>query len=117
METFNSFPSVAKDAPFTAASKEIHSDADVIRFNNSIAFSRIMGFILMLNEVVKGKEIDTNLPLSPNINQLGTLLDILNSWIDEIEPSTGPRRFGNIAFRTWIKRLEEVHPPRENWLM
>lgn len=36
------------------------------------------------------------------------LLDKLDSWIDEIPPLPTPQRFGNLAFRTWGKRLEDV---------
>ncbi|TDL25553.1 Phosphotyrosyl phosphatase activator [Rickenella mellea] len=35
------------------------------------------------------------------------LLDQLDSWIDEIPPLPTPQRFGNLAFRTWGKRLED----------
>jgi serine/threonine-protein phosphatase 2A activator len=36
------------------------------------------------------------------------LLDTLDGWIDDIPPLETPQRFGNLAFRTWGKRLEEV---------
>lgn len=36
------------------------------------------------------------------------LLDTLESWIQDIPPQNTPQRFGNIAFRTWGARLEEV---------
>lgn len=36
------------------------------------------------------------------------LLDTLDGWIDDIPPQETPQRFGNLAFRTWGKRLEEV---------
>ena len=39
-----------------------------------------------------------------------TLLDKLDGWIDEIPPLPTPQRFGNLAFRSWGKRLEEVRP-------
>lgn len=35
-------------------------------------------------------------------------LDELDAWIDEIPPLQTPQRFGNLAFRTWGKRLEDV---------
>lgn len=37
-----------------------------------------------------------------------TLLDKLDNWIDEIPPLPTPQRFGNLAFRTWGKKLEDV---------
>lgn len=36
------------------------------------------------------------------------LLNELDAWIDDIPPQESPQRFGNLAFRTWGKRLEEV---------
>ena len=36
------------------------------------------------------------------------LLDTLDQWIEEIPPLNTPQRFGNLAFRTWGARLEEV---------
>ena len=36
------------------------------------------------------------------------LLDRLDAWIDEIPPLPTPQRFGNLSFRTWGKRLEDV---------
>ncbi len=36
------------------------------------------------------------------------LLDELDRWIDEVPPLPATHRFGNLAFRTWGKRLEDV---------
>ena len=36
------------------------------------------------------------------------LLDTLDGWVTEIPPQKTPQRFGNLAFRTWGMRLEEV---------
>ena len=110
MTSFDSFPRVQRDAPFTIPEKKIHSDADVALFNISIAFDRIIGFIELLNESVKGKSCtDEDIKTSnTTIKAIGEVLDVLNTYIDEIPPSTGPRRFGNVAFREWIKRLDEV---------
>lgn len=36
------------------------------------------------------------------------LIDKLDKYIDEIPPLLTPQRFGNLAFRTWGRRLEEV---------
>ena len=109
MTSFDSFPRVEKDASFTVPEKKINSDIDVARFRNSIAFDRIVGFIELLNESIKGKTcVDEDIISSSTIRAIGQILDVLNGYIDEIPPSTGPRRFGNVAFREWIKRLDEV---------
>ena len=36
------------------------------------------------------------------------MLDVLDGWIEEIPPLPTPQRFGNLAFRQWGKRLENV---------
>lgn len=36
------------------------------------------------------------------------LLDTLDGWIDDIPPLPTPQRFGNLAFRTWGKRVDNV---------
>lgn len=102
------FPKVEGNAAFNQPVKLINSDVDVARFNVSVAFDRIVGFLLLLNEAVKGRNLDEIIHTSPAVQTIGTVLDILNTWIDEVPPSTGPRRFGNVAFREWMQRLEEV---------
>lgn len=42
------------------------------------------------------------------VDRLLALLDTLEQWIVEIPPLQSPQRFGNLAFRTWGQRLEEV---------
>lgn len=37
------------------------------------------------------------------------MLDTVESWVDEIPLQTSSQRFGNLAFRDWGRRLEEVH--------
>jgi serine/threonine-protein phosphatase 2A activator len=109
MTSFDSFPRVSKDSPFQVPEKKINSDFDVTRFNVSTAFDRIVGFILLLNESIKGKScLDEDIIVNDTIKAIGEVLDTLNGYIDEIPPSTGPRRFGNVAFRDWIRRMEEV---------
>jgi serine/threonine-protein phosphatase 2A activator len=109
MTSFDSFPRVDEDAAFSVPEKQINSEIDVARFGVSVAFNRIVGFVALLNESVKGKTcLDEDIHSNSTIQAVGRILDILNTYIDEIPPSTGPRRFGNIAFREWIRRLEEV---------
>ena len=106
---YSSFPRVERNASFGAPSKQINSDTDVVRFMRSIACQRIVGFVLLLNDAVKGKTcIDADIHLSSTILAIGRVLEELNRFIDDIRPSTGPRRFGNVAFRDWIRRLEEA---------
>ena len=36
------------------------------------------------------------------------MLEILNKWVDEIQPIQQPQRFGNKAFRDWFAKVKEV---------
>jgi serine/threonine-protein phosphatase 2A activator len=105
---FASFPRVDKHSPFSTPGKQINSDTDVASFLRSVAFNRIVGFILLLNEAVKGRRCDEDIQTGANITAIGHVLDKLNEYVDEVPPSTEPRRFGNVAFRQWTQRLEEV---------
>lgn len=51
-------------------------------------------------------------PLIQRVAAVLTVLDKLNTWIDEVPPLQTPQRFGNLAFREWGKRLEDVRPRR-----
>ena len=117
MMDFDSFPLVERDAPFTTPEKKINFHADVARFNASAAFQRIVGFIELLNESVGGKSaLDEGIHTNSIIKAITEVLEVLNTYIDEIPPSTGPRRYGNIAFRKWTERMEEVTHSLHNFV-
>ncbi|KIM71943.1 hypothetical protein PILCRDRAFT_27804, partial [Piloderma croceum F 1598] len=44
------------------------------------------------------------------VTKIIQLLDTLDAWIDDIPPQPTPQRFGNLAFRTWGKRLHDTLP-------
>lgn len=106
---------------FTSPVKKIHDGPDVSFFLASFAYKDIMTFILQLNHSmvprvleIKGvKTIQTwelgsdALTLSEPIQKLQQLIGRLDSFIDDVPPDTGPRRFGNISFRKWYNLVEE----------
>jgi serine/threonine-protein phosphatase 2A activator len=47
-----------------------------------------------------------------HVSAVLAVLDELDTWIDEVPPLQTPQRFGNLAFREWGKRLEDVRPWR-----
>lgn len=68
-----------------------------------------MGFVLAINEAVKGKS--NSLPgvtISANVQKVIDMLDKLDALIDETPPIKQPQRFGNQAFRSWYEKLREV---------
>ncbi|KAJ7886722.1 hypothetical protein B0H13DRAFT_2043771 [Mycena leptocephala] len=87
---------------------KIQTDDDVETWRQSRSYQDYAIFLRRLNESVVGKNIPTT-DSSPSeaIRRIIVLLDTLNAWIDEIPVQMSPQRFGNLAFRTWGRRLEE----------
>ncbi|XP_036116559.1 serine/threonine-protein phosphatase 2A activator isoform X2 [Molossus molossus] len=71
------------------------------------AYADYIGFILTLNEGVKGKKLTFEYKVSEAIEKLVALLNTLDRWIDETPPMDQPSRFGNKAYRTWYAKLDE----------
>ncbi|KFV86499.1 Serine/threonine-protein phosphatase 2A activator, partial [Struthio camelus australis] len=121
---------------FMIPKKEINMVSDMAKWKRSQAYADYMGFILTLNEGVKGKkltceykvsEVGGGFGLSPlhfredwyvlfllstlgkngPIEKLVALLNTLDRWIDETPPVDQPSRFGNKAFRTWYAKLDQ----------
>lgn len=108
---------------FTLPTKKIHSAEDVEnRFLVSKAFKDIATFLLQLNRAMIPVETThdngstrsiSTWPLgcmdghmSEPVRRLQSLLRKLESFIEIVPPDTGPRRFGNVAFRRWHSILE-----------
>uniref|UniRef100_F7BZJ8 Serine/threonine-protein phosphatase 2A activator n=1 Tax=Equus caballus TaxID=9796 RepID=F7BZJ8_HORSE len=71
------------------------------------AYADYIGFILTLNEGVKGKKLTFEYTVSEAIEKLVALLNTLDRWIDETPPVDQPSRFGNKAYRTWYAKLDQ----------
>ncbi|KAL1685419.1 hypothetical protein GGG16DRAFT_129415 [Schizophyllum commune] len=89
-------------------SQKIKTDHDIDLWKTTRSYYDFSLFVRRLCESVVGRE----LPYEPEVVGepiKGTLklLDTLDGWIDEIPPQHSPQRFGNLAFRTWGRRLEE----------
>ena len=99
--------------------KKIHDGADVDFFLTSLAYRDITTFILQLNHsVVPRKTATPGVPqtwpldsshasYSGPVQRLRILLRKLGDLLKDAPPDTGPRRFGNVSFRTWYKLVEE----------
>lgn len=104
----------------------IKTDDDVERWTITRSYHDYDLFLRRLNESVVGVILPWNpgaisqvsgalsgwlltLTCDPqSVTRTLELLDTLESWIQDIPPQNTPQRFGNIAFRTWGARLEEV---------
>jgi len=103
---------------FIGPSKQIHDGPDVAHFLTSKAYRDIGIFLMQLNRAMcprkTGPGRTKTFPLSanrdgdpPSVRRLCQLLERAGSFIDEAPPDPGPRRFGNVSFRTWHRLLEE----------
>lgn len=98
-------------ATFTQPAKKINLPQDMAAFQMSPAYERILWVLQRMSIAVSGKIVPQELPASHEaIAAVVGLLDDLEKWVDEIPPKTGPRRFGNVAFRDWNDRLAEQLP-------
>ncbi|KAF8885483.1 hypothetical protein BD779DRAFT_676403 [Infundibulicybe gibba] len=101
-----SLAEISPSGPFPAP--KIQTDDDLARWRTTQSYRDYQLFLRRLNESVIGY----SLPWHPESQSEGTLkliqlLEELDGWIEEIPPHDTPQRFGNLAFRTWGKRLEE----------
>ncbi|GAA6095224.1 serine/threonine-protein phosphatase 2A activator isoform X2 [Tachysurus ichikawai] len=92
---------------FMVPRKEISMVPDMGKWKRSQAYADYIGFILTLNEAVKGKKLTYDYPVSETVEKLLSLLGTLDRWIDETPPIDQPSRFGNKAYRTWYAKLEQ----------
>ncbi|KAF2398730.1 rotamase PTPA-1 [Trichodelitschia bisporula] len=105
---------------FTTPAKKIHNEADVDVWKTTAAYADILTFLHLLNAAmfphiepgasanVQYWELDSPaVPLSSPVLQLQALLAALDELIASAPPATGPRRFGNVAFRVWYKLAED----------
>ncbi|CAI5666180.1 serine/threonine-protein phosphatase 2A activator [Oreochromis niloticus] len=92
---------------FMVPKKEISMVPDMGKWKRSQAYADYIGFILTLNEGVKGKKLTCEYKVSETVEKLVDLLGTLDRWINETPPVDQPSRFGNKAYRTWFAKLDQ----------
>ncbi len=107
---------------FREPSKCINQESDVARFLVSKAYRDIGTFVLQLNRAVCPRKkpnaaaasgaaltftLSTPRNDPPSVTRLQELLRRVSAIIEEAPPDPGPRRFGNVSFRTWSGLLQE----------
>ena len=107
---------------FVRPVKRINNGQDLTTFLVSKAYHDLSTFLVQLNKAMfprlaEGSRSDqrtaqvfeTNTQVvvfSDIVLQLQGLLRALGEIIDEVPLATGPRRFGNVSFRTWHAHVE-----------
>uniref|UniRef100_A0A8C3ARL3 Serine/threonine-protein phosphatase 2A activator n=1 Tax=Cyclopterus lumpus TaxID=8103 RepID=A0A8C3ARL3_CYCLU len=99
---------VTDSVTFMVPKKEISMVPDMSKWKRSQAYADYMGFVLTLNEGVKGKNLTCEYKVSETVEKLLDLLETLDRWINETPPADQPSRFGNRAYRTWFAKLDQV---------
>lgn len=102
---------------FETPSKKINDGDDLAFFFTSTAYRDITQWLLQLNRAIfpikraDGKTdacvLDKLPELSSAVLKIRQLLADLSKLIEEAPPDTGPRRFGNVAFRKWYALAED----------
>lgn len=111
---------------FATPVKRINDGDDVTLFLASKAYADIMTFIFQLNTAMVPRRIadassntttskewtliDPDVAFPAIVQNIAKLLETLTSIIDEAPPDPGPRRFGNLSFRTWYDIVRERVP-------
>jgi serine/threonine-protein phosphatase 2A activator len=114
MSSLKPLRSVALDSvpSLSLPTLKIHTDNDVEKWKKTHGYHDYALFLRRLNESVVGHYLPVNgEPSTDAVRATLEILDTLDGWIDEIPPFDSPQRFGNLAFRTWGKRLDEVRLP------
>ncbi|EKM57864.1 uncharacterized protein PHACADRAFT_50310, partial [Phanerochaete carnosa HHB-10118-sp] len=88
--------------------QRIRTEEDVQAWKLTRGYQDYGLFLRRLNGSVVGHFLPWSSPTAyPAIESTLRLLSALDRWIDEIPPLHTPQRFGNLAFRTWGRRLED----------
>jgi len=91
---------------FSPARKQITNLEMLRSFLSSSVAADFLGFLLALNDAVKGRALGDVCPSSPAIQSLISVLDTLWEWVNDIPPAAHTLRYGNPAYREWYGRLK-----------
>jgi serine/threonine-protein phosphatase 2A activator len=96
---------------FIVPCKRIHNQSLMETWMASEAYVRLIDFLQSLNESVFNVSVSDGQtkPRSRIVLEILTMFDTMDSWIEEIPLDTSSvSRFGNVAFRIWIEKLNQV---------
>ncbi|KAJ8680972.1 hypothetical protein QAD02_016759 [Eretmocerus hayati] len=93
------------DHEFVEPKKGIKGPSDMASWQKSEAYYEYFGFLMAINDAVKGKALDSNYSCSPIAEKVVEMLNKFELWINDIPPTEQPQRFGNKSFRIWHEKL------------
>ncbi|XP_059069922.1 uncharacterized protein LOC131073651 isoform X2 [Cryptomeria japonica] len=102
-----SIPILSQPYNFQVPQKRIRSPQDIEKFHLSDSGRTFLGFIVALNDSIRGHKISDPCIESPIVKAIVEVLETMSNWVDEIPPLQQPARYGNPAFRLWQERLRQ----------
>ncbi|KAK9478842.1 Phosphotyrosyl phosphatase activator [Lipomyces japonicus] len=97
---------------FGPLDKKIHTHQDLVFFKRTITYNRIQFLVSFISSSVSG--LQTPSPTTEVAEGIVPVLQILHRMkdlVDEIPAVTGPRRFGNPAYKVWFNAVQENTRP------
>ncbi|CAG9782784.1 unnamed protein product [Diatraea saccharalis] len=93
---------------FITPEKAVKTISDMAIWEKSEAYMEYTGFIVTLNEAIKGKPLSVDCKVSENVMKIMDMLEKINKLIDEFPPIEQPQRFGNAAFKDWLTKVKSI---------
>ncbi|XP_064395046.1 serine/threonine-protein phosphatase 2A activator-like [Halichondria panicea] len=95
-----------REHEFKVPERLVKKNEDMQRWESSQAYSEFMGFVTIVNGAVRGLNMKEDVPCSPAVDKLLSLISKLSHWAKEIPLSEeSHQRFGNKAFKTWWEKV------------
>lgn len=92
---------------FVVAEKKIKSPMNMTTWQHSETYYDLLGFINTVCQMVQGKRLTDNLNESEPVKGLLQILAAVEQLAIDTPPVDQPQRFGNMAYRTWHKKMLE----------
>lgn len=105
-----SIPPVSRLDHFAAPCKRIVSRDGIDRFLQGESGQLYLAFLANLNLAIRGKTLSDPCEVSPAVEKILGVLEVLRKWIAELPPREMGARYGNPVYREWHERLEEQGP-------
>ena len=89
--------------------KQIKNAMDMARWEKSECYHNILGFVNSISTVVQGKKLSHDFQIKPQIQKILDMIIGFENLARETPSIDQPQRFGNVAFRSWFAKMQEVN--------
>lgn len=92
---------------FKVPAKEVRSLVDIQKWQNSETYRELNNFNQAICKCITAKSNSSQCFVSPNIEKILNLLLHLQKLVETTPPINQPQRFGNVAYKTWNKKMSD----------